>query len=447
MLESGNKDENKKQAAGLQGPQLPQNADSERQGGRQLAGTQPNKSFWEALKELLIRKDSPLPLRIVGIVLNRLPASWEKPVLVTVLIVVLIGIIYSVGQPIGHVCDSIYCWFAPGPPVQVTLWNETGKDVTIDKSFEYWLLASREDNRDPGLARRGLGELPTGSTTIPPGEPNKVTLRLRLGKGLSIRRIYRGGAWFRLRFNQSEALEAEELWGKAISDGAEFIVRIYDLDDWTSSPIDIRFSEMKGKDPTKKIATEKVYLPNDSSTAMRMTKEKFDVFETFVGDRDPNQITADIKVGCYPIKDGENAIDIQIVDNDYVVHEFSDIHTYDNTRPIEEVLSADEFANKIRREIFAIYPLQGIICYVDSKEYQPKERPAHKLRKIQLNIGRLAGVRINDIFETLPSSNRGYLAGFELKIISVTAKTSTAFLRWEEKVEEGWCVRWKKAGL
>jgi len=442
MSESGNKDEKNEQVNKRQGPLHTENTDLEEQRDRQLAGTQPNKTFWEALKELLIRKNSPLPIRIIGIVLNRLPASWEKPVLVTVLIVVLIGIIYSVGQPVGHVCDSLYCRITPGPPVQVTLINETKKEVTIDESFEYWLLASREDNRDPGLARRGLGELPTGSITIPPGEPNKVTLRLRLGKGLSIRRIYRSGAWLRLCFNQSEELEAEELWGKAISDGTEFIVRIYGQNDWTSSPITVQFSKMEDMDSTKKGAAKKVYLQNESLAVIRMIKQKFDVFETLVGDRDPNRINVEIRIGCYTVNSEENAIDIEIVDNDDDKHDHSDIntYTYEKTRPVEEALSADRLAREIRRRIFAIYPLQGIICDVEENRSSDKQT----LRGIQLNIGSLAGVREHDEFETLLSSNRVYSTEFKLKISYVTAHTSTAFIPWGKEVVKGWCVKWKK---
>jgi hypothetical protein len=266
---------------------------------------------------------------------------------------------------------------------------------------------------------------------------------------LSIRRLYRSGAWLRLRFNQKEALEAEELWGKAVSDTVAFTVRIFDQDHWKSPPIAVRFLEMKDRVSTKNRATTD-YLADDSYQAKHMIKNTLDVFEALVGEadpRDPNRVAVDILVGCYTANGQENAIDIVIVDSDGVVHEYSDFDTYERTRSVEEALLASQLARRIRRHIFAIYPLQGVVCNVEPLEHRPAdEQTPHKLREVRLNIGSLAGVWTGDVFETLPSSNRGYSAGLRLTVDCVTPKGATAFVPWEEEVEKGWCVRWVRGG-
>ena len=214
---------------------------------------------------------------------------------------------------------------------------------------------------------------------------------------------------------------------------------------WTSPTIGVWFSEMEDS------ATNTDYLPGHVSKATRMIVDALDVFETLAcepNEPDPNRIVVNIMVGCYRTKDpGKNELKLEIVEKGGKVKNPEIGEEYKSSTEFESPLYIKEVIKRIRGRIFEIYPPRGSIYNLQREEDVPLELRESQKREVFLDIGRLAGVRDGDMFDVLPSDKTRVFRNItRIKIMESGPMRSMALVSWDEKIEEGYSVKWVKGG-
>jgi hypothetical protein len=208
-----------------------------------------------------------------------------------------------------------------------------------------------------------------------------------------------------------------------------------------SPPIAVWFSEMGANaDPTN-------YLPIDSGIAKDGIErsERLDVFDVLVGkpdESDAGRIELNVLVGCYQIK-GPNetqAAELRISIPELKVHEPPKEYKTLSGRFL------DEIAEEIRRCILDKRPPEGSITYLQPRDKALAElQQSQALRQARLNVGRSAGVREGDVFQVVPSRTcRFFGRSKEIKILEAHPMESVAQIPWDQEIETGWGVKWKK---
>lgn len=209
--------------------------------------------------------------------------------------------------------------------------------------------------------------------------------------------------------------------------------------DYISRPIAIWFSEMGDySDPN--------YLPKDTDEATKMINWSLDVFEVKAcepSESDPssNEIVVNAIVGCYRARGLSNMKELRIrvagLEGDEL------LETYETL----SALPADQIVRRIRERIFETYPPRGSIYKLQREEDVPPEQRESQKREVFVDIGRLAGVREGDMFDVLPSDKTKFFRNItRLTIMESNPMRSMALVSWDEKIEEGYCVKWVKGG-
>jgi len=211
----------------------------------------------------------------------------------------------------------------------------------------------------------------------------------------------------------------------------------------TSGPIILCFSAMGAStDPN-------MYISNDTDEAILEITDCFDIFDVRICE--PNEIVPDdnstvmnVLVGCYKPKESESTETKKLKIRIPELETYKELQTY--TRLSQNLV--DEVATKIKESILAEYPPVGKV-----RELRPpnKERPSDpspsQPRIAILNVGQLSGVRRDDIFELVDPNRAGLFSSARtIQIWNVSPVRSEAIIPWEQEIEVGWCVKWKKSG-
>ena len=210
----------------------------------------------------------------------------------------------------------------------------------------------------------------------------------------------------------------------------------------TSGPIILCFSAMGANtDPN-------MYISNEADEAIQEITARFDIFDVRICKSDEivpddNDTVLNVLVGCYVLEEREGTVTKELRIR------IPKLLTYQKKYGRLSPFSADDVARKIKESILAKYPPVGLV-----KELQPpqKERPpdypSSQPRIAILNVGRLSGVRRDDIFEFVDPNKAGLFSHARtIQIWDVSPMRSMAHVSWEQEIKVGWCVKWKKAGL
>ena len=355
--------------------------------------------FLEELLDLICR--APFPLSALGLVLRRLPKPWNRRALAIVLIAVGILIVHPLVGPVRDFSLWFYYRVIPGPSVLVNFNNVTGDIASVGKDFKFWISENEENNRDNAINE--IKAMPKRAITISPGTIEPV--RIRLGRGRKIHRLYRGSGYLRLRFevNGTEK-EVGSACRKVISKG--FSLLISDPNQWTSPPIALWFCPMGASaDPNR-------YIQEHYEWAVEAIAEELDVFLPVVDDspiqENSAQVFVKVTLGCYKTdKPGDCELkvstqNVKIKESNLPTEQYKatgDIH--DIKRALSE--RAVRIVPRIYECILNAYPLQGYIIDVEEIE-------GTSLKRVILDIGKDAGVLDGDVFTVLgPSDDTDFI--------------------------------------
>jgi len=149
-------------------------------------------------------------------------------------------------------------------------------------------------------------------------------------------------------------------------------------------------------------------------------------------------------VGCYESKESESTATKKLKIRIPELKNYKERKTY--TRLSRNLVS--EVARKIKESVLAEYPPVGKVIELRSPNKERPSEPSPPQPKIAiLNIGSLNGVRRDDIFELVDPNRAGLFSSARtIRIREVNPLRSTAHVPWEQEIEVGWCVKWKKSG-
>jgi hypothetical protein len=207
-----------------------------------------------------------------------------------------------------------------------------------------------------------------------------------------------------------------------------------------SRPIAVWFSEMgAGTDPNS-------YLLDDTKNVIDLIKHRLNVFDVklYKPEKSKSGTTRanlEIMIGCYQ-PDKTKLKELRAAISELEESELS-------PKPYETLSNrlVDLIIQDIRKCILGKYPPAGTICDLQSLEEKPSDPEESPLRKIYIDVGFLAGVREKDVFRVVPIKSGGHFLGSkEIVILEVNSGRSMALVPWEQQIEIGWGVEWKRSG-
>jgi hypothetical protein len=216
--------------------------------------------------------------------------------------------------------------------------------------------------------------------------------------------------------------------------------------DQTSKSIILCFSAMGAKNEPN---DSNIFRSNDTGEAIQeITDCFFDIFDARISepneiDPDDNSIVINVLVGCYESEESEStATKLKIRIPELKICEEWKIYTRLSRNLVGEV------ARKIKESVLAEYPPVGKVIELRPPNKERLSEPSPSQPRIAiLNIGRLNGVRRDDIFELVDPNRAGLFSSARtIRIWDVSPLRSTAHVPWEQEIKVGWCVKWKKSG-
>jgi len=213
-----------------------------------------------------------------------------------------------------------------------------------------------------------------------------------------------------------------------------------------SLPIVAWFSEMGAA------TNSSSYHSDDTKKAIKQIRRGLDVFDVRHSQPEESRNSADhrklsIEVACYGVQgpDGpekrELVIDLRI-----------DGTKLPELRETDYVLSdayGREIAQKIRKCVLGRYPPEGFVYKLPDGNKEGSSVSAESpMRRVTLGVGRLTGVRAGDVFQVVPPRKKEtlLLRAREIKVMMVAETQAEGFVSADAQIEEGWGVKWKRAG-
>jgi hypothetical protein len=214
--------------------------------------------------------------------------------------------------------------------------------------------------------------------------------------------------------------------------------------DLTSKPIILCFSAMgANKDPKD----PNIFRSNDTDEAILEITDCFDIFDVRICEPneivpDDNNIVMNVLVGCYEPKESDSTATKKLKIR------IPELETYKESQTYIRLSSMAEVATKIKESVLAKYPPVGKVRELRPPNNERPSEPSPSQPRIAiLDVGQLSGVRRNDIFELVDPNGAGLFSSARtIRIWEVSPLRSTAHVPWEQEIEVGWCVKWKKSG-
>jgi hypothetical protein len=183
--------------------------------------------------------------------------------------------------------------------------------------------------------------------------------------------------------------------------------------------------------------------PNDTFQAKNLIRNNLNVFDVENSkpiDSDRTVIT--VPVGCYRTEQQKVGT---IKELRIGIPELKWDRQPETYRTVSE-LPTDKIVRDIGTRILDEYPPEGTIYELQPPENVATGQQNSLGRKVYLDIGHMDGVRERDVFQVIRSRGKRPFHRSTIEIFSTVSKRSIAYVPWEQEIEEGWGVKWIKAG-